>query len=414
MWLDLPPALRPVQCVQPLPADDGDEGVHDAAVKLLPGAAVQLLERLLKRDDALVGAVGGHRVEGVANEDDTGAEWYVIGCEAVGVAAAIVVLVVVGDYRRRGRQVGKATRYPGADLRVRLDHRPLLFAEAAGLLQHIVRHGELAHVVEESGLLNKLLLPHAQSHLRGDLGGVPGGAGERAGGGPRLPPQRRAQPADGVRCPARPPPAVGAYHLAPVAHPVAAHSLCPVHGRLGAIDELPGGLRRRRVHRDAEAGGYLTHGCEDAAGRVFTKPLRQDHRGRGLRGRQHADQLVAAQVRHLLHAVTHAGREGAQHRVALDRPQAVVDHPEPIETGNDNAELGAVLRGQRTGALDLLQDRDQRGPRVPAVVLQPRAPYCPYFRPNTNAIHLFSSQRRTAKPVRPRHAAQPAEAFAQA
>src|SRR3989337_1293065 len=109
MWLHLPPALRPVQCVQPLPADDGDEGVHDAAVKLLPGAAVQLLERLLSSDDSLVGGVGGHRVEGVADEDDTGAEWYIIACETVGVAAAIVVLVVVGDYRRGGRQGGKAT-----------------------------------------------------------------------------------------------------------------------------------------------------------------------------------------------------------------------------------------------------------------------------------------------------------------
>src|SRR3990172_1651865 len=202
MWLDLPPALRPVQCVQPLPADDGDEGVHDAAVKLLPGAAVQLLERLLKRDDALVGAVGGHRVEGVADEDDTGAEWYIIACETVGVAAAIVVLVVVGDYRRRGRQVGKATRYPGTDLRVRLDHRPLLFAEAAGLLQHVVRHGELAHIVEEGGLLNKLLLPHAQSHLRGDLARVPCAAGDLAGGGPDLPLQRRRPRAGGGRAPA--------------------------------------------------------------------------------------------------------------------------------------------------------------------------------------------------------------------
>src|SRR3989337_4323277 len=120
MWLRLPPALRPVQRVQPLSADDGDEGVHDAAVKLLPGAAMQLLERLLKRDDAFIGAVGGHRVEGVADEDDTGAEWYVIACETVGGAAAVVVLAGVGHYRRRGRQVGKAARYPGGGLPGRL------------------------------------------------------------------------------------------------------------------------------------------------------------------------------------------------------------------------------------------------------------------------------------------------------
>src|SRR3990170_8402259 len=70
VWLHLAPALGPVQGVQPLTANDCYECLHDPAVKLLAGAAVQLLERLLQGDDALVGAVGGHRVEGVADEDD--------------------------------------------------------------------------------------------------------------------------------------------------------------------------------------------------------------------------------------------------------------------------------------------------------------------------------------------------------
>ena len=86
----------------------------------------------------------------------------------------------------------------------------------------------------------------------------------------------------------------------------------------------------------------------------MTKVLRQDHRGGGLGGRQYADQLAAAQMRQLLHVVTHAGREGAQHGVTLDRPQAFVDHPEIVETGNDNAELAAALPGQLAGALDFL------------------------------------------------------------
>jgi len=68
--------------------------VHDAAVELLPGAAVQLRERFLKGDDALVEAVGGHRVEGVAHKDDAGAKGDGVAREAVGVAAAVEVLVV--------------------------------------------------------------------------------------------------------------------------------------------------------------------------------------------------------------------------------------------------------------------------------------------------------------------------------
>src|SRR3990172_949351 len=211
VWLHLAPALGPGQGVQPLPTNDCYESVHDPAIKLLAGAAVQLLERLLQGDDALVGAVGGHRVEGVADEDDARAERDLVAGEAVGVAAAVVVLVVVGDYRRGGRQVGEAAGDPGAHLRVPLDHRPLVLAEAAGLLQDVVRHGELADVVEERGPLDKLLLPYAQPHLRGDLGRVPGGACEVAGGGAGLSFQRRDQRPDGVRRCARaaPPPLAG-------------------------------------------------------------------------------------------------------------------------------------------------------------------------------------------------------------
>src|SRR3972149_1959682 len=152
------------------------------------------------------------------------------------------MLVVMGDYRRCGRQVREAGRYPAAERRVRLDHRPLLFAEAAGLLQDVVRHGELAGVVEEGSPLNELLLTHAQPHLRGDLHGVPGGAGELAGGGADLPLQRRDQRADGISCATRPPPAIGAYHLAPVAPPAATQPPTPVSRRPGPRAALPGGL----------------------------------------------------------------------------------------------------------------------------------------------------------------------------
>src|SRR3990172_949350 len=188
-------------------------------------------------------------------------------------------------------------------------------------------------------------------------------------------------PTGSAGAPGRPPRLwrAGPHQFAPATHAVAAHRLRPVHGRLGPVNELPGRLYGRWVHGDAKAGRQLAHRGEDAPPDVFAKVLRQDHRGRGLGGRQYADQLVPPQIHHLLHAVAHAGGEGAQHGVALYRPEAVVDHPEPVETGDDNAERGAVLGGELAGALRPLHDRGEGAEPVPAIAFEERPPYRRYF-----------------------------------
>ena len=69
------------------------ERVDDRGVELLAGAAAQLGQRVFDRVRGAVDAVGHHRVEGVADGDDAGAERDVLAGEAVGVAGAVPALV---------------------------------------------------------------------------------------------------------------------------------------------------------------------------------------------------------------------------------------------------------------------------------------------------------------------------------
>ncbi len=99
-----------------------------------------------------VGAVGRHRVVGVAGEEDAGAERDRLAGEAVGVAAAVPALVGGADDRPdRGEELDRPDD-PLADDRVLLDLVPLLVGQRAGLVEGPARDGELADVVEGGGV----------------------------------------------------------------------------------------------------------------------------------------------------------------------------------------------------------------------------------------------------------------------
>ncbi len=98
--------------LQPLSVHDRCEGIHHALVELPPGAAVQLLNGLLQRNDAPVRTVGGHGVNRVADQDDARDQRNGIAGQAVRVTAAVAVLMVMGYYRRCPRQF----RSPADDL----------------------------------------------------------------------------------------------------------------------------------------------------------------------------------------------------------------------------------------------------------------------------------------------------------
>ena len=98
-----------------------------------------------------VGAVRGHGGEGVADEDDLGAERDAVAREAVRVAAAVPALVAGADELPDAHQRGRGLHDPLADQRVAAHERPLLLVERPALVQDGLRQGDLAHVVQLGG-----------------------------------------------------------------------------------------------------------------------------------------------------------------------------------------------------------------------------------------------------------------------
>ena len=83
----------------------GHERLDDGGVELGAGARAQLGDRLGGGDGTGVGALGDHRVERVAHEDDPRAQRDLLAVQAVGVAATVVALVA-GAHELRHRAQG--------------------------------------------------------------------------------------------------------------------------------------------------------------------------------------------------------------------------------------------------------------------------------------------------------------------
>jgi hypothetical protein len=108
----------------------------------------QLGERGVLADAVAVGALGGHRVEGVDGEDDPRLERDVVGREHVGIAAAVDALVVVADHARLGVHA-EASQQVLPCRGVVLDLLVLLGGERSGLSKNGRRDRQLAHVVHQ-------------------------------------------------------------------------------------------------------------------------------------------------------------------------------------------------------------------------------------------------------------------------
>src|SRR6266542_393867 len=96
--------------VQRLQVGDGDERLGHGRVELRAGAGHDLVDRLLGRQRAPVGPVGGHGVEGVAHREDARAEGDLLADQARWVAAPVPALVV-----RAGDLDGGAERLDSGD-----------------------------------------------------------------------------------------------------------------------------------------------------------------------------------------------------------------------------------------------------------------------------------------------------------
>ena len=157
--------------------DQLQQHAGDSGVELLPGFLLKLGDDLRHRQRLAVGAVGGHRVQGVAGVDDARLDRNLLALEAVRVARAIPSLVLgPNDGAQRGEE-----RHGGEDAFA--DHRVLahdgkfLRRQRPGLLQDVAGDADLADVVEQGSVLEQAQLVGGQveplPYVDRQLGGFP-------------------------------------------------------------------------------------------------------------------------------------------------------------------------------------------------------------------------------------------------
>src|SRR5712692_11292304 len=106
-----------------------DERFRDDRVELGPDPAGDLIDRRPDGPLAAVRAIGGHRVEGVRHGHDARDERDVLALNPIGIALAVVTLVVVPDRLGFARAVSERVQDLVADHRMGPDYFELLLGE---------------------------------------------------------------------------------------------------------------------------------------------------------------------------------------------------------------------------------------------------------------------------------------------
>ena len=154
---------------RPLAVEHANQRGDGRRAELRAGMALDLDARLLGRQRTAVGAIGRHRVPGVADEADPARERDRLAGEAVGIAAAVPALVLGahggGEVRERADRADDL----GADRRVLAHDVPLGTAQPAGLLQDRVGHADLADVVQQRHLADRGRVLGVHPELARDL-----------------------------------------------------------------------------------------------------------------------------------------------------------------------------------------------------------------------------------------------------
>ena len=149
-----------------------DEPLHDPRVERLAALLPEQPDRGVEAHGLVVRTLRHQRVEIVDDRQDAGAEGNLLGLEPGGVALAVPAFVVAQDERRHGIGERHAADDFGAHLRVNSDLLEFFLRERPGLREDVLRHGELADVVEEGRRLHALNLGLRHAERRRDAGGV--------------------------------------------------------------------------------------------------------------------------------------------------------------------------------------------------------------------------------------------------
>ena len=121
-----------------------------AASSCTPARRRRIGHRLERRPPRLIAAVAGDRVVGVGDGDDARAERDVVALEPVGVARAVVALVVVAHHRADPRQQLDVGDDAVADGRMAAHDAHLGVVELRRLAQDLLGDADLADVVQEA------------------------------------------------------------------------------------------------------------------------------------------------------------------------------------------------------------------------------------------------------------------------
>ncbi len=128
--------------------------------------AFQLLERLVQAHRVAVDALRRHGVECVRDVDDPCGQGNGVARETVRITLAVRALVVVPDRRNHVLEVAQLRDDPRALLRMAAHQQPLGLVERAVLQEHTVRDSDLADVVQQRRLAERLELRGRELELR--------------------------------------------------------------------------------------------------------------------------------------------------------------------------------------------------------------------------------------------------------
>jgi hypothetical protein len=127
------------------------ECIDTAGVESRACLLVEEDKRLLGTPSHTINARGDECVVDVADGEDAGVEIKLVSAKPLGITLAVQALVmIVHKAEHTFREPAKLAKEPAPVLRMALNKRVFLFVQGPWLLQNLVRHGELADVVQEA------------------------------------------------------------------------------------------------------------------------------------------------------------------------------------------------------------------------------------------------------------------------